>query len=383
MDASKQTYYRLVRDDDMLFWLLQSVGWIGISLLTYLSLTVPYEQYELPYLAHNVGQSVLGFLLSIPLRYLYRAIWNWGGLVRVAVVLSSAITLAVLWSALRLQLFMTMTGEQGVWSDFGGWLFPSLFVFFTWAALYHGIKYFEFLQREHELAIRAESAQRQEALKRMKAEAQTKAAQLRLLRYQLNPHFLFNTLNSLSALITARRGEDANDMLLKLSTFLRFALERDDMSLTTLREELMAIELYLDIEKVRFSDRLTVEITVAPDAYRCNVPSLLLQPIVENAIKYAIAKSVKGGKITVDARLDGGSLVLIVDDTGPDQDAGSGVDADVPGEESGVGIGLQNTRERLMTLYGEQFAVSNERSPLGGMRVCISIPATGQFEMAS
>ncbi|GIR69575.1 MAG: hypothetical protein CM15mP74_08260 [Halieaceae bacterium] len=98
-------------------------------------------------------------------------------------------------------------------------------------------------------------------------------------------------------------------MLLKLSTFLRFALERDDMSLTTLREELMAIELYLDIEKVRFSDRLAVEITVAPDAYRCNVPSLLLQPIVENAIKYAIAKSVKGGKITVDARLDGGSLV--------------------------------------------------------------------------
>ena len=367
----------------MLFWLLQSVGWIGISLLTYLSLTVPYEQYELPYLAHNVGQSVLGFLLSIPLRYLYRAIWNWGGLLRVAVVLSSAITLAVLWSALRLQLFMTMTGEQGVWSDFGGWLFPSLFVFFTWAALYHGIKYFEFLQREHELAIRAESAQRQEALKRMKAEAQTKAAQLRLLRYQLNPHFLFNTLNSLSALITARRGEDANDMLLKLSTFLRFALERDDMSLTTLREELMAIELYLDIEMVRFSDRLAVEITVAPDAYRCNVPSLLLQPIVENAIKYAIAKSVKGGKITVDARLDGGSLVLIVDDTGPDQEAGSGVNADMPGEESGVGIGLQNTRERLMTLYGEQFAVSNERSPLGGMRVCISIPATGQFEMAS
>ena len=86
MDASKQTYYRLVRDDDMLFWLLQSVGWIGISLLTYLSLTVPYEQYELSYFAHNVGQSALGFLLSTPLRYLYRAVWNWGGLARAAVV---------------------------------------------------------------------------------------------------------------------------------------------------------------------------------------------------------------------------------------------------------------------------------------------------------
>ena len=193
-----------------------------------------------------------------------RAIWNWGGYVRVGVVLGSAILLAVLWAAARLQVFMMMTGETGVWNDFGGWLFPSLFVFFTWAALYHGIKYFQFLQREQEIAVRAESAQRQEALKRMKAESQTKAAQLQLLRYQLNPHFLFNTLNAVSSLITAARGDDANSMLLKLSTFLRFALERDDMTLTTLREELMAIELYLDIEKVRFSDRLTVSLRSRP-----------------------------------------------------------------------------------------------------------------------
>ena len=94
-------------------------------------------------------------------------------------MLGSAITLAVLWSALRLELFMVMTGEEGLWKDFGGWLFLA-FVFFTWAALYHGIKYFEFLQREQEVAVQAESAQRQEALKRMKAEAQTKAAQLQL-----------------------------------------------------------------------------------------------------------------------------------------------------------------------------------------------------------
>lgn len=381
MQSHNQTYYRLVRDDNMLFWLLQCVGWIGISLLTYLSLSVPYEQYEWSYLGHNIGQSLLGFLLSTPLRYVYRAVWNWGGYTRVTVVMMSAIVLALIWSALRLQLFMTMTGERGLWNDFGGWLFPSLFVFFTWAALYHGIKYFEFLQREQEVAVRAESAQRQEALKRIKAEAQTKAAQLQLLRYQLNPHFLFNTLNSLSALITAERAQDANSMLLKLSTFLRFALERDDMTLTSLREELMAIELYLDIEKVRFSDRLSVELNVADDAYRCSVPSLLLQPLVENCIKYAIARAEAGGTIRVVARRDGDVLTLIVDDTGPGQERASEEAQKAADETEGVGIGLQNIRERLMTLYGDQFEVSNEHSPLGGRRVRIALPASGHHEV--
>jgi two-component system LytT family sensor kinase len=383
VEVRKDTYYRLVKDDDTLFWLLQSVGWIGISLLTYLSLSVPYDQYELSYLAHNVTQSLVGFALSTPLRYLYRAIWNWGGYVRVAVVLGSAILLAVLWAAARLQVFMMMTGETGVWNDFGGWLFPSLFVFFTWAALYHGIKYFQFLQREQEIAVRAESAQRQEALKRMKAEAQTKAAQLQLLRYQLNPHFLFNTLNAVSSLITAARGDDANSMLLKLSTFLRFALERDDMTLTTLREELMAIELYLDIEKVRFSDRLTVSFEVSPDAYRCSVPSLLLQPIVENAIKYAIAQSEEGGRIRIGARCGEGRLWLEIDDTGPDNPPEKKSQDMTSEDVSGVGIGLQNIRDRLATLYGEHCSVTHEPSPLGGRRVSIAIPAAEQYELAS
>lgn len=383
MQPHNQTYYRLVRDDNTLFWLLQCVGWIGISLLTYLSLSVPYEQYEWSYLGHNIGQSLLGFMLSTPLRYLYRAVWNWGGYSRVVAVVGSAIVLALVWSALRLQLFMSMTGERGLWSDFGGWLFPSLFVFFTWAALYHGIKYFEFLQREQEVAVRAESAQRQEALKRMRAEAQTKAAQLQLLRYQLNPHFLFNTLNSLSALITAERAEDANSMLLKLSTFLRFALERDDMALISLREELLAIELYLDIEKVRFSDRLSVELKVTDGAYRCSVPSLVLQPIVENAIKYAIARAEAGGTISVSAERHGETLTLTVDDTGPDAPAAPGDGQRDTDEAEGVGIGLQNIRERLVTLYGDESEVSNEDSPLGGRRVRIVLPAVDHHEVMS
>ena len=378
LKARQNTYSRLVKDDDTLFWILQCLGWTGISLLTYLSLSVPYDQYELSYLAHNVAQSLVGFLLSTPLRYLYRSVWSWGGYARVAVVIGSAVMLAVFWAAIRLFLFMMMTGESGLWSDFGGWLFPSLFVFFTWAALYHGIKYFQFLQREQEVAVRAESAQRQEALKRMKAEAETKAAQLQLLRYQLNPHFLFNTLNSIGSLIAAKRGIDANGMLLKLSTFLRFALERDDMTLTSLREDLMAVELYLDIEKVRFSDRLVVELDVTADAYRCSVPSLLLQPIIENAIKYAIAQSEEGGIIRVSARVEDQVLILTVDDSGPDE-LQKTVSAPPENEDaSGTGIGLQNIRERLTTLYGAMFSVEKGSSPLGGFRARISIPATAQ-----
>lgn len=374
MASEKATYYRLVHDDGALFWLLQVTGWIGISLLTYLSLSVPYDQYEWSYLAHNVSQSALGFALSIPLRYLYRAVWHWQIYIRLAMVLGAAIMFALIWAALRLILFMAMTGEVGLWSDFGGWLFPSLFVFFTWAALYHGIKYYQFLQREQEVAVRAESAQRQEALRRIKAEAEAKEAQMQLLRYQLNPHFLFNTLNSVSALVTTGRTDDANRMLLNLSTFLRFSLERERVSTTTLREELMALQLYLDIEKVRFSDRLELVLNIAPEAYRCAVPSLLLQPLVENAVKYAISKSESGGTIQITARIKGASLDLSVEDSGADFDA-IGNTMEQPPANAGIGLGLQNIRERLETVFGSRAYCRPTSSPLGGMRVEICMPA--------
>jgi two-component system LytT family sensor kinase len=371
--SENATYYRLINDDGTLFWLLQVTGWVGISLLTYLSLSVPYDQYEWSYLAHNVSQSALGFLLSIPLRYVYRAVWHWSIYLRLVVVLGAAIVFALAWAALRLTLFMVMTGEEGLWSDFGGWLFPSLFVFFTWAALYHGIKYYQFLQREHEVAVRAESAQRQEALRRIKAETEAKEAQMHLLRYQLNPHFLFNTLNSVSALVTSGRADDANRMLLNLSTFLRFSLEQERVSMTTLREEITALELYLDIEKVRFSDRLELILQIAPEAYRCNVPSLLLQPLVENAVKYAISKSETGGVIQIAASTNGSALNISVEDSGAD----SGAMEDRESSSSaaaGIGLGLQNIRERLETVFGSLAYCRSTTSPLGGMRIEVCIP---------
>jgi sensor histidine kinase YesM len=374
VEPDKATYYRLVPDDGTLFWLLQVMGWTGISLLTYLSLSVPYDQYEWSYLAHNISQSLVGFVLSLPLRYLYRAVWHWHFYIRVVVVLGAAMLFAFIWAALRLMLFMSMTGEANVWEDFGGWLFPSLFVFFTWAALYHGIKYYQFLQREQEVAVRAESAQRQEALKRIQAEAEAKEAQMHLLRYQLNPHFLFNTLNSVSALVTTGRTDDANRMLLNLSKFLRFSLEQERVSTTTLREELAALQLYLDIEKVRFSDRLEFVLNIAPDAYRCEMPSLLLQPLVENAVKYAISKSESGGTIQVTAEVKDGSLDMAVEDSGADADSVCN-DADPDRTDFGLGVGLQNVRQRLDTVFGSRAYCRPTSSVLGGMRVEICIPA--------
>ena len=373
MDSKKATYHRLIHDDGALFWLLQTMGWIGISILTYLSLSVPYDQYEWSYLAHNISQSALGFLLSIPLRYLYRAVWHWRVLPRLVVVLGAAMVFALAWASLRLMLFMAMTGEKDVWADFGGWLFPSLFVFFTWAALYHGIKYYQFLQRQQEVAVRAESAQRQEALKRIKAEAEAKEAQMHLLRYQLNPHFLFNTLNSVSALVSTGRADDANRMLLNLSTFLRFSLEQERVAMTTLREELDALQLYLDIEKVRFSDRLELVLNIAPDAYRCAVPSLLLQPLVENALKYAISRTESGGTIQISAQINGASLDLSVEDSGADLNE-SRKETQTSYSNAGIGLGLQNTRDRLKTLFGTRAYCHPTTSPLGGMRVEICIP---------
>ena len=140
----------------------------------------------------------------------------------------------------------------------------------------------------------------------------------------------------------------------------------------------MAVELYLDIEKVRFSDRLVVELDVTADAYRCSVPSLLLQPIIENAIKYAIAQSEEGGIIRVSARVEEQVLILTVDDSGPG-DPQTTISAPLESEDaSGTGIGLQNIRERLSTLYGAMFSVEEGDSPLGGFRVKISIPVTAQ-----
>jgi LytS/YehU family sensor histidine kinase len=188
-----------------------------------------------------------------------------------------------------------------------------------------------------------------------------------MLRYQLNPHFLFNTLNAISTLILDHNNDTANLAVTRLSAFLRHTLDQDPLKKVTLRQELEALDLYLGIEKLRFGSRLRLERDVDAGALAALVPSLLLQPLVENALKYAIAPSETGGTLHVGARLIGQRLLLHVADDGP------GLANPASFGES-RGVGLRNTRERLAVLYdGRARFTGVNTAP--GLRTDIEIPA--------
>ena len=368
-------FSQTVSDSDRLFWLLNAGGWISLSVVTYVSLSLPYDQLQFAYIAHNVLQSVLGFLLSIPLRQAFKATWNWAATTRVTIAIALILVVATVWAAMRLQLLIVIAGEADLWDDFGGFLFPSLFVFLAWVALYHLVKYAQLLQSERESTLVLEAGRRQEAFKLVSAESAAREAQLKLLRYQLNPHFLFNTLNSIASLVSARRSDDAQSMIGELSTFLRFSLESDRNVTLPLRDEIEALDLYLRIEQVRFSDRLVVEQDIDPRALAEQVPSLLLQPLVENAIKHAIGRAEEGGRILITAKLHDTEIVITV------EDSGSGTDGEQPQLDQlfdSPGFGLRSTAERLENLYGDAFSFNAGQSGLGGLKLALHLPNRGR-----
>ena len=197
-------------------------------------------------------------------------------------------------------------------------------------------------------------------------ERQAQTAQLRALRYQVNPHFLFNTLNSLSSLVMARREEEAETMIVNLSTFFRSSLSVDPTEDITLAREIELQRLYLDIEKVRFPNRLIVATDVPDDLATARVPALLLQPLVENAIKHGVARSSNPVTLAIAARADGERLTLTVEN-----DGGC---APGDGDREGTGVGIANVCERLAARYGKDAACDFGSLPGGGYRVTVSMP---------
>jgi LytS/YehU family sensor histidine kinase len=185
--------------------------------------------------------------------------------------------------------------------------------------------------------------------------------------YQLNPHFLFNTLNAISAMIVTRRNDEAELMTDKLSSFLRASLTSDPTELVPLDQELTLMEDYLEIESIRFGERLHVEIDCASDACGVPVPSFLLQPLVENAIKYGVAPSLEPVNIRVTGRREQGELVVTVEDDG--RAAANAITS------AGTGVGLQNVRRRLAALYGDSGTVTAGRREQGYAAV-IRLPVT-------
>ena len=198
------------------------------------------------------------------------------------------------------------------------------------------------------------------------AELEKRLAQARLqaLQMQLNPHFLFNTLHAISSLMH-KEVEAADRMITPLSDLLRYALESTDAQEVPLRQELDFLERYLEIEQTRFGDRLAVRVDVAPDTLDALVPNLVLQPLVENAIRHGIEPRSQGGRIELRCRRENGRLVLEV------RDNGVGLSPNGKLEE---GVGLSNTRARLEQLYGEKHSFAFGEAPGGGLAVRLELP---------
>src|SRR5579864_625805 len=207
---------------------------------------------------------------------------------------------------------------------------------------------------------------RERELRTSQLQAQLEKARLQSLKSQLQPHFLFNTLNSISALMLTNV-EAADRMITRLGDLLRISLQTAGTQMTTLSRELEFVNCYIEIEKVRFEERLNVSVDVAPETLDASVPHLLLQPLVDNAIKHGISKLVSGGEIRISAAHDKGELHLEVRDNGPGFTA--------PCHAGSGGVGLRITRERLETIYGQDQSVVLVNLPDGGAaaRVCIPL----------
>lgn len=214
-------------------------------------------------------------------------------------------------------------------------------------------------------ALRGHEAWLEQRTIRVRLEADLAEASLRALKAQLNPHFLFNALNSVMTLI-ASDPPAAQRMLVRLSELLRITLAANEASEVTVDQELELVTRYLEIERIRFGDRLTVSIEVEEGARDSRVPALVLQPLVENAIVHGLSQRPGPGRVEVQARLSGSNVVLSVRDDGP----GMGR----PSTHAGRGIGLGNLRSRLERLYGDRFELAMTDDPGGGARATIVIP---------
>jgi two-component system, LytTR family, sensor kinase len=234
------------------------------------------------------------------------------------------------------------------------------FLLLAWAALYLALVNGEQLR----------AAERREGEFRRAAEA----SELRSLRYQVNPHFLFNTLNSLSALVMTGKADTAEEMIQTLSTFYRRTLSGDPTGDLPLAGEIELQQLYLDIEAVRFPQRLVRKIEL-PDALRdVMVPGMMLQPLVENSVKYAVSRTTRPVTISITAAEEYGRLVLCVSDDGEEARGGDTCAREIATPTQGIGIGLANVRDRLQARFGRE--ASLDAGPLvgGGFRTMIRMP---------
>jgi two-component system, LytTR family, sensor kinase len=244
-----------------------------------------------------------------------------------------------------------MSTQRKMWKNVADIATSRYFFLAAWAALYLAISY---------------AAETRDAERRVAGFAQAaKEAEIRALRYQVNPHFLFNTLNSLSSLVMTGRTNEAESMIMNLSTFYRTSLSGDPQDDVQLADEVRLQRLYLDIEAVRFPERLKTEIDVPAELMNLCVPGMILQPLVENAIKYGVSRANRPVAISITARSERGKLVLTVADDGKGPDSK---------DEHGTGVGLANVRDRLQARFGSKAGLVTHAPKGGGFVVTLAMP---------
>ena len=350
-------------DTNAQFWMLQIAAWSSWVVL--FAIRDIYWGQPFERIALLLVDAVAGMALTTVLRYVYRAVWEQAIWVRMVTVVVGSYVTAAIWQPIKnySQFYyydeFDKIADYGIMAYFSGMIGYSWFLILGWSGLYFGIKYYNLLQLERRKSIQAQSMAHE--------------AQLSMLRYQLNPHFLFNTLNAISTLILEENNSSANSMVRKLSNFLRYSLDNDPMQKVELEQEINTMKLYLDIEQVRFEDRLTVEFDIEDRARHARVPSLILQPLIENSIKYAVATSETGGKISISAKIFAGDLLLQVIDDGPGIPYVQGPDGK-PRMPEFTGVGLTNTRERLKELYGNAQSCKFSQALPRGLQIDIRIP---------
>jgi len=302
--------------------------------------------------------------------------WNTAIHTRALISVASVLLVSFVWTVIRVELYTELTGTEKVWAELGGWYFSSIFIYFCWAGFFHGIRYYQLLQFEHEIMLKKEAEAKAEQLKRLSAQSVARDAKIKMLRYQLNPHFLCNTLNAINSLIESELAEQAQQMTVQLSKFLRYSLDNDPDTKIALEFEIKALELYLEIEKTRFGERLQLDFKISDAAKVALIPSLLLQPIIENSMKHVIAQNEEGGIISLSADVVSNKLVLELSDTG----SGDGVDRNKIKSKTGRGVGLRNIDERLKVLYSDNYVFNLNVRPSGGLKTTIKLPLESQDE---
>jgi signal transduction histidine kinase len=317
------------------------------------------ERTTLPDILVNMPLWVLAMAQSGLIYLLWRRVQGRPGVVRWPIAVGACLVASVLQTTIDLNTFYwlgrTILPEGWAWAPHARGGVGGALILYTWTFILNLILYWAIGLSEHAREQGRRAAEAEAASER--AQYATQRAQLAALRLQLNPHFLFNTLNAISTLVMERDHERADRMLERLSDFLRASLSMDPSALIRLAEELDAVQAYLEIEEARFEGRLDVAIDCPEPLRALLVPGFVLQPLVENAIKYAVAPALRPVSVVVSATLDGDDLVLRVTDDGDPVTPGLSI--------ASAGVGLANTRARLANLYGARAGLTAGRQSRG------------------